>query len=177
MITLSIVAFVIFVLYFTIEKQKDKLVIISIMTSLGVVGRLAFAIIPSVQLATFVIIITGLVFGKRVGFVVGSLVPLVSNFILGQGIWTLWQMIGFALIGLISAILISFRNNRYVLSCFGFIAGILYGWIMNTMTLFYNNNFFMACVASFYFDCMHGISNAVMLFLFGNLFIELIEQV
>ena len=64
------------------EKKKiavRELVMLAILGAVAAVSRVPFATLPSIQPATFVIIITGVVFGSESGFVVGALAAIVSN--------------------------------------------------------------------------------------------------
>src|SRR5690625_2661751 len=78
---------------FEIRKITSReIVILAILAAIAAVSRVPFAPLPSVQPTSFVIIITGLVFGAESGFIVGAVAAIVSNIFLGQVPWTPWQM-------------------------------------------------------------------------------------
>ena len=56
-------------------------------------GRVLFAAIPGVQPVTVIAVVAGAALGARAGVAVGALAAFVSNFFLGQGAWTPWQML------------------------------------------------------------------------------------
>ncbi len=58
------------------------------MATFAAVMRIPFAGIMSFQPTTFIVMITGYVYGIQTGFFVGSIAALVSNMFLGQGPWT-----------------------------------------------------------------------------------------
>jgi hypothetical protein len=66
-------------------------------------GRIPFAALPGVQPTSFLVMVSGLVFGPQAGFMIGAMAALASNFFLGQGPWTPWQMLGWGLMGMSAA--------------------------------------------------------------------------
>ena len=74
--------------------------LVAALAALAVAGRLAFAPIPNVVATTDIVLFTGYALGAAPGFAVGALAALVSNFWLGQGPWTPWEMAGWGLVGL-----------------------------------------------------------------------------
>ena len=76
-----------------------------VLAALAAAGRLLFAPVPSFKPVSAVCILAGAVFGRRSGFLVGALAALVSNFFLGQGPWTPWQMYAWGLVGYLAGVL------------------------------------------------------------------------
>ena len=159
-------------LYF-LERRSfsvKELALLSSLTACAVLGRLAFAAIPSVQFATFIIILSGAVFGAEAGFVVGASSVLVSNMFLGHGIWTFFQMLAWGLCGASSGLFQTVfpSASRLAFTVFGFIWGYLFGWIMNlwhwlwfvrplSFASWLGVNF-----TSVIFDTTHALTNAVL---------------
>lgn len=146
-----------------------ELVLIAVLSALAAVSRVPFSFLPSIQPSSMIVMATGWVFGPRVGWVVGANVALVSNFFLGQGPWTPWQMFAWSLMGLTAGLL---RNRWWMKRMsgkifFGFIWGILFGWIMNFWVVVGGlgsleaMSFLQAFAASVLFDMGHAISNVV----------------
>jgi energy-coupling factor transport system substrate-specific component len=169
------------------ERRKvigRELVILAILAAIAAVSRVPFASIPSVQPTTFVIIVTGFVFGAESGFVVGALAALVSNLFLGQGPWTPWQMYAWGMIGLSAGFL---RGTWIQVSpigraMFGFVTGILFGWMMN-LWYFVSLGDEIKLVeilayygASLYFDLAHAISNVFFLLLFATGWMKILQR-
>jgi energy-coupling factor transport system substrate-specific component len=93
---------VILVFFFSFEsvaQSSKEIALISMLATMSAVLRIPFGAIPSFQPCTFLIICSGYVFGPVSGFMVGAMTPLISNFFLGQGPWTLYQMLAWGLIG------------------------------------------------------------------------------
>lgn len=78
-----------------------ELVLIAVMGALAVASRAAFLWLPHFKPMVAIIMVAGIAFGARTGFLVGALSALASNFIFGQGPWTPWQMVAFGVAGLI----------------------------------------------------------------------------
>lgn len=169
------------------ERKKvtsREMVMLAILGAIGAVARVPFASLPSVQPTTFVIIITGAVFGAESGFVVGALAALVSNLFLGQGPWTPWQMYAWGMIGLFAGLC----KSRWIMIShvgrilFGFIIGFAFGWFMNLSgMLFILQDFSWQEViayysASFYFDLAHALSNVFFLSLFSKRWIKILTR-
>ena len=109
------------------EKKSTsalKTAVLAVMCALGIGGRMVFAGVPFVKPVAAIVILTGACMGPQRGFVAGGVIMLVSNFMFGQGPWTVWQMLAFGIMGLISGGLF-YKNTKarkpVYLSVFGFI--------------------------------------------------------
>lgn len=186
LLSFGVVSISIILLIFRFESRKveaRELVLLAVLAAIAAVGRIPFASIPSVQPTSFVIMISGYVFGAESGFMIGAVAALASNMILGQGPWTPWQMTAWGLIGLTAGLLrnTAFMNHSLGRILFGIIWGFLFGWIMNiwgffsftqstgTITL---NEIITYFAGSAFFDSLHAFSNAVLLVFFGNSWIK-----
>lgn len=164
--------------------SSREIVILAILAAIAAVSRVPFAPLPSVQPTSFVIIITGLVFGAESGFIVGAVAAIVSNIFLGQGPWTPWQMYAWGMIGMTAGL---FRNRWWMKQMwgkliFGFVWGYLFGWFMNLWIIVgslenFTWEFFISIyVASIYFDLAHALSNVFFLFIFSASWIRILER-
>jgi len=152
--------------------------------AIAAVTRIPFAIIPNLQPTTFFIIVSGWVLGPSIGLSVGMLAAVVSNFFLGHGPWTLFQMLAWGLAGSMSGFLgkLIINPSKIFLSLYGFIWGYLYGWILNLwfwLTMIYPHtwkSFFASAITSFWFDTTHAIGNALFLILGGKIMMEVLER-
>lgn len=182
-VVLIILAIVLFVRSFEKKKPGTKdVVLISVMISLAVVGRLVFFMIPQFKPCAAIIIITGIMLGKQAGFLSGILTAFISDFFFGMGPWTVWQMIAFGLIGLMSAII--FNEDRIekmggfaklILCVYGFLVTfVAYGLIMDTATVFMITDkpkvatFIATYSAGIVFNLIHGGSTFIFLYLMAN---------
>jgi energy-coupling factor transport system substrate-specific component len=81
------------------------LALVATLATVAALGRDAFAAVPDVKPITAIVLVSGIAFGAAPGFAVGAIAGFASNFLLGQGPWTPWQMLGWGLVGLIGAAL------------------------------------------------------------------------
>lgn len=170
---------------FEVRKISSReIVILAILAAIAAVSRVPFAPLPSVQPTSFVIIITGLVFGAESGFIVGAVAAIVSNIFLGQGPWTPWQMYAWGMIGMTAGL---FRNTWWMKQMwgkllFGFVWGYLFGWFMNLWIIVsaienFTWEFFISIyVASIYFDLAHALSNVFFLLVFSSSWIRILQR-
>jgi energy-coupling factor transport system substrate-specific component len=181
-------AILIFLVRFERRKVEPReLVLLAVLASIAAVGRIPFASIPSVQPTTFVIMMSGFVFGAESGFIIGAVAALASNMILGQGPWTPWQMAAWGLVGLTAGWL---RNTKILTSktgriIFGIVWGFLFGWVMNLWGFlsivqsgspFEWKAFIVYLIGSATFDTMHAVSNVIFLLLFGEVWIKILSR-
>lgn len=140
-----------------------KLTLLSLFASLAVAGRFLLQFIPNIQPATSIIIICGLVLGPLSAILLSLLVTFLSNMLLGAGIWTVWQIISWGLIGLLSGVLgkMRFKLPVSVLILFAAFSGYLYGFIISLTTYQIAGEFWPYYLAGLPFDTMHAIGNAV----------------
>ncbi len=157
-----------------IDGSKD-IALIAILGTISAAARVPFAGIPSVQPSTFIIMTAGMIFGAYAGFMVGVETALLSNFFLGQGPWTPWQMLAWGLAGVVGSALKFTKDKRYGLYIFMFVSflyGYVYGVIMNVwywLAFIYPHtlqSFLMVWSLSVYFDTLHAIGNVIFVDLF-----------
>jgi energy-coupling factor transport system substrate-specific component len=86
--------------------------VVAIMAALAALGRDAFAALPDVKPITAMTLVVGYALGPLPGFTVGALGMLVSNFMLGQGPYTPWQMAAWGMVGLGGAVLGRLSGRR-----------------------------------------------------------------
>jgi energy-coupling factor transport system substrate-specific component len=86
--------------------------VVAVMAALAALGRDAFAALPDVKPITAMTLVVGYALGPLPGFTVGALGMLVSNFMLGQGPYTPWQMAAWGMVGLGGAALGRLSRRR-----------------------------------------------------------------
>jgi len=108
--------------------------LVAALAALAVAGRVLLAPIPNVVATTDVVLFTGYAVGAAPGFAAGALAALISNFWLGQGPWTPWQMAGWGLVGIGGAGLAAVtrrRLGRLGLAAACGVAGLAYGALLD----------------------------------------------
>lgn len=158
----------------TTATSSKEIALVAMLGTISAVLRVPFAAIPNVQPCTYLIICSGYVFGPVAGFTVGAMTALVSNFFLGHGPWSLYQMIAWGFAGLSAGYLSKLRLNRPLLIVFGLLWGYLYGLITNIWfwtTFVYPltlQTFILTQVNTIWFDTFHAIGNAIFLGFLGR---------
>lgn len=169
------------------ERQARELMLIAVMAAVATVSRIPFAtLLPSFTPVTFVVIVSGVVFGAEAGWMVGATVGLVSNFFLGQGPWTPWQMFAWSMAGYTAGLFAhrsEWRRKRLPLAIFGLAWGYLYGWILNlTLALdgWMQTRSWDAVIAKYAlslpFDTIHAAANVFFIAVFAPSWIRLLER-
>ncbi|MBI2076551.1 MAG: ECF transporter S component [Candidatus Aenigmarchaeota archaeon] len=89
--------------------------LVTLLTSLGVLGRAALQFIPSVEPLTAIAVLNGFFFGPLAGFVSGASGFYASNYLVwgGQGPWTVFQMLGAGLAGFIGGVFGFGKKSRW----------------------------------------------------------------
>ena len=110
-----IVALVLGVGWLAYERRRPSAraaAVVAVMAALAALGRDAFAALPDVKPITAMTLVVGYALGPLPGFTVGALGMLVSNFMLGQGPYTPWQMAAWGMVGLAGAALGALSRRR-----------------------------------------------------------------
>jgi uncharacterized membrane protein len=104
----AVVGLVLAVGWLAYERRRPSArmaAVVAVMAALAALGRDAFAALPDVKPITAMTLVVGYALGPLPGFTVGALGMLVSNFMLGQGPYTPWQMAAWGMVGLGGAVL------------------------------------------------------------------------
>lgn len=179
--------------FVSFEDRKPKvrdIVTLAVMCALAVTGRTAFFMLPNFTPVMAIVIIAGVAFGCEGGFITGAMTMFVSNFIMGQGPWTPWQMFAMGLVGFLAGLFfagssVRTRNmTKLGLCIFGaLICIVVYGGIMNPASVIMwqpNVNFSMimaSYVTGFPFDLAQATATVIALWLVARPFLEKLDRV
>jgi energy-coupling factor transporter ATP-binding protein EcfA2/uncharacterized membrane protein len=179
--------------FVSFEDRKPKvrdIVTLAVMCALAVTGRTAFFMLPNFTPVMAIVIIAGVAFGCEGGFITGAMTMFVSNFIMGQGPWTPWQMFAMGLVGFLAGLFfagssVKTRNmTKLGLCIFGaLICIVVYGGIMNPASVIMwqpNVNFSMimaSYVTGFPFDLAQATATVIALWLVARPFLEKLDRV
>ncbi len=181
----ALTALLILAFFFQFESPSfgsKHVAIIALLATLSSALRIPFAPLPNFQPCTFLIICSGYVFGPVPGFMIGAMTAVVSNFFLGQGPWTVYQMLAWGIIGCASSFLSSLNPGRGPLAVFGILCGFLFGFLTNIYLWLYFSHpltlrtLLVVETASFWFDLSHASANAIFLYLFGPRLVTILER-
>ncbi|MDY6912016.1 MAG: ECF transporter S component [Chloroflexota bacterium] len=180
LVVLAIIAF-----FFEFEAMAVSAKEIALVAMLGTISaalRVPFAALPALQPCTYLVICSGYVFGMVAGFMVGALTALVSNFFLGHGPWTPYQMFAWGLAGVSSAWLGKLKVHSVWMVVFSILWGYLFGWINNAwfwvafVTPLTWKTFLVTQLNSIGMDSLHALGNGLFMSLFGMKTLAILER-
>jgi energy-coupling factor transport system substrate-specific component len=170
-VSLLLVAFALLALGVAwLEGRPDSAKELALVATLGAAaaaGRVLFAAIPGVQPVTVIAVVAGAALGTRNGFAVGAIAAFVSNFFLGQGVWTPWQMLAWGGCGVVGALAAPLIRRRLALAALCFGLGMAFSAFMDVWNwlAFYDEQTWQTFVAvharGLPFDLAHAIGNVV----------------
>lgn len=153
----------------------------AILTALASVGRALLAGIPSLQPASFIIMVCGATLGGGAGLFCGMLTAVLSNLLIGMiGPYTVWQMALWGIMGLCAPR--PMNAGAMVRVIYGAAWGFLFGWVMNLwypLAGFVPLNaasFLAACISSFTFDLAHALTNAALCLVAGGAGMKIVRR-
>jgi energy-coupling factor transport system substrate-specific component len=147
--------------------SAKELALIATLGAAAAAGRVLFTAIPGVQPVTVIAVVAGASLGARSGFAVGTIAAFVSNFFLGQGAWTPWQMLGWGACGVAGALAAPLLRRRLALAAFCFVLGMGFSAFMDVWNwlAFYDEHTWQTFAATHArglpFDLAHAIGNVV----------------
>jgi energy-coupling factor transport system substrate-specific component len=167
--------------YFYFERSSmgtKEITLIATLSAVAGASRVPFAALPGIQPTTFLVALSGYVFGAFPGFIIGSTSAFISNIFLGQGPYTPWQMLAWGIVGCISGGLglrakttkQKMSVEKFAVICF--LYGFLFNWIMNLwhvigfvrpLTL---RTIALAYLWGLTFDIMHAVGNFILAVIF-----------
>ena len=141
------------------------------MTALSVLGRL----LPLIKPITALTVLSAMYLGPEAGFLVGALSAVLSNFIMGQGPWTPFQMLAWGLIGLFAGYLAKpLIRSRLLLFGYGFLSGIGYSMLLDVWTTVWTYKEFTlpeylaAITSALPLTALYAVSNVIFLWVFAK---------
>jgi energy-coupling factor transport system substrate-specific component len=146
--------------------SAKELAVIATVGGAAAASRVLFAAVPNVEPLTVIVVTAGIALGLRAGVVAGAIAAFASNFFLGQGPWTPWQMLGWGACGAVGALLAPLLRRRLALALVCAALGVAFDWLLDAQEWwsFYPHTLgaLLALVArGLWFDVAHATGNAV----------------
>ncbi|WP_147635007.1 ECF transporter S component [Treponema pectinovorum] len=195
---ISILGLIIFLFYLAFEKSHPsalELVLIAELSAFCICARALFSFVPYFNPVMALIILSSLALGSVKGFMIGSLTALLSNFIFGQGIWTLYQMASWGLLGAIFGFVQKFLfREKSKKSEIGFIKHLALWLLSGIAIIFFTGpltdlsgvfmfglenvkSLFVLLAAGFFMNLTLALSTILTLVLFFNPFMFSMQRV
>jgi energy-coupling factor transport system substrate-specific component len=158
-----------------------EVALVATIAAVGAAGRVLMHPFPGVQPLTVITIATGVALGLRAGVAVGATAAFVSNWFLGQGAWTPWQMLAWALCGAAGALLAPLLRRRLAFAAACFVLGFAFSGLMDVWEWFsfYPHTWTALAVQvgrGFWFDVAHAVGNVVFALAIGPELRRLLER-
>ena len=148
-----------------LSSQSDTIVLF-LLGIFAVSGRILLEPIPNVQPVTVIILMSGIYFGVSRSIILATSVALVSNLFIGHGLWTLYQAIGWSLVGIIGATLsnkLHFNNttSNTPLMAVAVSCAFIFDWIVSLSVLHTlgPDLLFVYILSGIPFDILHAVGN------------------
>ena len=161
--------------------SSKELVLIATLGAAAAAGRVLFAPIPNVQPVTVTVVVVGVALGARAGATTGGLAALVSNFYLGQGAFTPWQMVAWGACGLLGGLAAPLLRGRIPLALTCFALGFAFDAVMDVWEwLSFFPHTWQAFAALYargiWFDVAHASGNLLLALAVGPELRRLLER-
>ena len=148
-------------------QSAKEITVIATLAAAAAAGRVLMAPVPDVQPVTVIVVATGVALGVRAGIGVGAAAAFVSNFFLGQGLWTPWQMLAWAGCGAVGALAAPLLRKRIPFAIACCLLGFAFGFVLDVWNWygFYPHTWpsFLARQATgLPFDVAHATGNLVL---------------
>lgn len=153
------------------ELGTRRMILVSVMTALSVIGRL----LPLIKPITALTVLSALYLGREAGFLVGALSAVLSNFVMGQGPWTPFQMFAWGIIGYTAGIFAKpLIRSRVLLYGYGLLSGVAYSMLLDIWTTVWTYEHFSlpeyaaALYTALPYTALYAVSNLLFLMLFAK---------
>ncbi|MDX6503532.1 MAG: energy-coupling factor transport system substrate-specific component [Gaiellaceae bacterium] len=166
-------------------QTAKELALVATLGGLAAASRVLFHPLPDVLPMTALVIACGAALGPGAGASVGALGALVSNFALGQGLWTPWQMLGWGLCGAAGGLLRPLVRRRFGFALVGALLAFGFGAIQNLQYMLLllqqpnaqvGNAFLLSYGGALSFDVTHAVTTGAVALAAGPALIRMLDR-
>lgn len=148
-------------------SKIQEISLIGILAAVNIASRIALQSLPNVKPVTSLIIISVILFGLSFAIKLTIVTTVVSNIFLGMGIWTLFQILAWLVICLLTQIIVDVFNKFHkhppilLMAIFSFLMGYVFGFIVSLDKLMIGGPglFIGYYVSGLLFDTFHAVGN------------------
>lgn len=150
--------------------------------ALAIVGRWALGALPNVQPVTVILILMAIYIGLWDSVASAVVVVTVTNMIMGVGIWSLYQMLVWAAIAVVSGLLFRKHHHPLVMLLWSAAMGFVYGFLVSLFSFrsFITNGgtqgFWIYWLSGLGVDALHSLGNAVFVWFLQPVFERLVRM-
>lgn len=158
------------------SKRIQRIAIDGMLCAVAIVGRIALTVLPNVQPVTAILILMAAYIGAWDAVLSAVVIVLVTNLYMGMGIWSIFQVVAWGAITLISYFLFRRKQNQWLMLGWAVLAGFIYGAVISTMscrTLYAGGGagtYLAYWLSGLLYDGYHAVGNAVFIWFLQPLF-------
>ena len=145
---------------------QSEMITLFLLGIFAISGRILPDPIPNIQPVTVIVLLAGIHFGAARSIILATSIALISNLYLGHGLWTIYQALGWSLIGVFGAMISSkiYSNNKLSvnpLMAVAAVSGFVFDWIVSISALHVLSPdiFFLYILNGIPFDLLHAAGN------------------
>ncbi len=148
----------------------------------AIVGRIALNALPNVQPVTVILILMAAYIGTWDAVISSFVIVIVTNLYLGMGIWSVYQIIAWAVIALVSGLLFRKKRRQFLMLGWAVFCGFFYGAVISVFscrTIYAGpsaGTYLAYWLSGLLFDGYHAIGNALFIWFLQPLFDRLMKQ-
>ena len=164
-------------------SSGSDLILLILLGAFAVSGRVLLDPIPNVQPVTVIVLLAGIHFGAPRAVALAAAVALCSNVLLGHGLWSLYQAVGWSAVGVAGAAL---SNRLYVdgrmairaLAALAAVSAFAFDWIVSLSVLHSLSSevFLIYLMAGIPYDLLHAAGNVVFVAWLANPLSEIMTR-
>ncbi|MDP6921221.1 MAG: hypothetical protein QF709_04870 [Candidatus Thalassarchaeum sp.] len=164
-------------------SSGSDLILLILLGAFAVSGRVLLDPIPNVQPVTVIVLLAGIHFGAPRVVALAVAVALCSNVLLGHGLWSLYQAVGWSAVGIVGATL---SNRLYVdgriaihaLAVLAVVSAFAFDWIVSLSALHSLSSevFLVYLTAGIPYDLLHAAGNVAFVAWLANPLSEIMTR-
>ena len=164
-------------------SSGSDLILLTLLGAFAVSGRVLLDPIPNVQPVTVIVLLAGIHFGAPRAIALAAAVALCSNVLLGHGLWSLYQAVGWSAVGVAGAAL---PNRLYVdgrmairaLAALAAVSAFAFDWIVSLSALHSLSSevFLVYLMAGIPYDLLHAAGNVAFVAWLANPLSEIMTR-
>ena len=148
-------------------NKTQEIALIGILSAINIASRLALQMLPNIKPVTSIIIISVIYFGLIFGLKLTFVTTIVSDIFLGIGTWTIFQILAWASVCVLTELLVEFFKGikkeppLLLMAIFAALMGYVFGFVVSLEQYMLGGlGLFIAYYLNgIFFDTLHAIGN------------------
>ena len=135
--------------------------LLAMLAIFGIFGRVLLEPLPNIQPVTVLVLLVGMHMGAKRSIALAAVIALGSNMLMGHGLWTLYQALGWSLVGCLGAFAATRLNTLPRIAGTAALCGFLFDWVISLSILHTLGPSMLPAyiIAGLPFDLLHAMGN------------------